>query len=110
MLPSAAYKLNNLAFHTQNQFQFMQFTSIYHDVTTDEIAPSNLSIEDNAVLAQCLDSIITNPDTLEFANRKQVQAGEIESYDGALLGRGDFKNYTSEELRLLCTVLKTAPA
>ncbi|WP_017024638.1 hypothetical protein [Vibrio rumoiensis] len=45
---------------------------------------------------------------MEFANRKTLRSGEIDTHDGVLMGRGDVASYSSEDLSLLCTALSAA--
>lgn len=108
-LPGILTEFNTVTSHTENQFQFLQFTALQHGSSTLEPRPI-LDEEQPNLVENCRSLIATNPKTLQFSNRIAQNVSGVDARNGVLLGLGDINQYSTESLNLLCTIVTTSSA
>lgn len=107
ILPGIVAEFNTVTSHTQNQFQFLQFTALQHGGLTLQSHPI-LDEKQPDLVKKCRSLIETDPDTLQFSNRTAESVSGVDMRNGVLLGHGDVNQYSTESLNMLCTVVTTS--
>ncbi|WP_086981193.1 sensor domain-containing diguanylate cyclase [Vibrio aphrogenes] len=107
ILPSVVTDLNTIANHTQNQFEFLQFTALKNDAMSTGFHPIITEAQPQ-LIHHCLSKIESRPGTQLFSNRAPEPLDNSDLRNGILLGKGNVNEYSIEGLNILCTVVTTA--
>lgn len=115
ILPSVVQELESLTSHTQNQFQFLRFTSLQNSSTQISSSKNSqyrplLSATQPQLIDECTPLIEMAPEGKSFSNRVSQPMRNGDTRNGILLGNGDFTKYSTSAINLLCTVVTSSNA